>query len=60
MNKPTHFIMLLEATDEDKIKKTLLDFKEKLKENSEMTVFKMEEDFYNFLYNILMEHRNNE
>jgi hypothetical protein len=54
------FFICMSVTDYESARSTLLEFKQKIKEQGEMTVFDTEQSNYDFLYNSLSERANAE
>jgi hypothetical protein len=54
------FVACITVKDYESARSTLTDFKQKIKEQGEMTVFDCEESNYDFLYNSLTERANAE
>jgi hypothetical protein len=55
-----YFMICLTVKDYESARSTLIDFKQKIKEQGEITVFECEESNYDFLYNTLSERANTE
>jgi hypothetical protein len=54
------FAAFIEIKDYESARSTLLDFKQKIKEQGDIQVFDLCEENYDFLYNSLTERANNE
>jgi hypothetical protein len=54
------FVAFIQVKDYQSAKSTLIDFKGKMKQQGEVTVFDCEESNYDFLYNSLSEKANAE
>lgn len=54
------FAAFIEVRDYESARSTLLDFKQKIKEQGDIQVFDLCQENYDFLYNSLTERANNE
>jgi hypothetical protein len=52
------FVVCIQVKDYESARSTLLDFKQKIKQQGEITVFDCEQSNYDFLYNSLSEKAN--